>query len=403
MSKIKPLARIQRHISKAFSFIQLIARRKLREASFLHAVSKRLEALRRACIQTRMYIQNLPLKLLAKTLILSLISATLIILSILVLIYLAIEPMLSQPSFSTQPNIFLYLPQIFIITYAFYIIDLSVIFLFDRFPNILVRLSSYKALQENVRGEHKGLARGLALLPRDENLRLVFREVCEREVTAPLRAPRVTVFSALALFVAIIILAFFKNPVASSLLDRAISGVLNNPVSVALALFAGVQLYIEWSRYWKETALPAFSIYELDTASMPYFVLKAVARNTSKLEYLIEGEYRIPPYEQGRVLMRRRGERLRKPQLLILPERTASLELYLEPVEKSDSCREKSGGMFALLSLRFISHERRGPFRSLLRSFYSILTEEPRRVRNLVLVCYLDPQAGRAEVVYELP
>jgi len=72
------------------------------------------------------------------------------------------------------------------------------------------------------------------------------------------------------------------------------------------------------------------------------------------------------------------------------PETTASLELYLEPVEKSGSCREKSGGVFALLSLRFISHERRGPFRSLLRSFYSILTEEPRRVQNLVLVCYLD-------------
>jgi len=358
---------------------------------------------------------NLPCMLLVVTLLKDLAFALIITITIIVLMYIEISLMLNAGLFPELgsmldvPFLLQFLIESAALTFII-LLPRYLVFIFPRSSYHFNKLSSYKALQD--KEQDKGLRKLLPKLLRehtlfshDENFRLAFREVCERELKAFLRVP-IGIIVPITLFPGLII-SFFLNKsseVLSLIANRIVNGILNNPASLALAFFAGAQLYIAWNSHKKEVAPPVVSIYTSIYDSMNRIVLLATVRNTSKLEYLVEGGgYKIPSCEEGRLDLRRSRDRATTPSLLISPGTTDSLELILEPAEKKDSCREKSGGLFALLSLRLITHERRGPLTSFTDWIFAYMAEEPRRVHNLMLLCYLDPQAGRAEVVYELP
>jgi len=155
----------------------------------------------------------------------------------------------------------------------------------------------------------------------------------------------------------------------------------------------------------RKTVLPEFFVYGVNTAQGK-LVLSAFAKNSSPLEFIVEGEkYSIPPNEQGRVILSYRGSRVLGGQrITILPQKTLELELYLEPTSQArNDCIWGKGGCFALIHLRFVHYERSGPLTSLFKTLLGLPVEELHKERNVVLVCYLNPQDGRAEIIYELP
>jgi len=143
-------------------------------------------------------------------------------------------------------------------------------------------------------------------------------------------------------------------------------------------------------------------------------VLLASIKNPLTQELIVEGRgYSIPPYENGRVSLRHRcrvflthrcGEDSEKQRFIIPPQETVDLELHLEPETHDPTERgwEKEG-FFALIHLRFVHYQRNGRLTSSFKTLLGMPFEELHKERNVVLVCYLDPQDERAEVVYEFP
>jgi len=134
--------------------------------------------------------------------------------------------------------------------------------------------------------------------------------------------------------------------------------------------------------------------------------LSTFVKNLSVQEFIVEGgEYSIPPDESGRVILSSRGSLVPPdPRIVIPPRKNIKLELYLEPQSQTriDRDREKEG-FFALIHLRFVHYERSGRLTSLFKTLLGMPVEELHKERNVVLVCYLNPQDGRAEIIYELP
>jgi len=85
----------------------------------------------------------------------------------------------------------------------------------------------------------------------------------------------------------------------------------------------------------RKTVLPEFFVYGVSTAQGK-LVLSAFAKNSSPLEFIVEGEkYSIPPNEQGRVILSYRGSRvLRGQRITILPQKTLELEYTLNQHHK---------------------------------------------------------------------
>lgn len=135
-------------------------------------------------------------------------------------------------------------------------------------------------------------------------------------------------------------------------------------------------------------------------------VLLASIENPLTQELVVEGRrYSILPYENGQVFLTHRcGEDSKKQRFIIPPQETVDLELHLEPEPHAPAERGwEKGGFFALIHLRFVHYERSGPLTSFFKTLLGMPVEELHKERNVVLVCYLNPQDGRAESIYELP
>jgi len=135
--------------------------------------------------------------------------------------------------------------------------------------------------------------------------------------------------------------------------------------------------------------------------------LLAFIKNPLKQELVVEGRaYSIPPYENGRVLLSEvsSGISQKRSFVIIPPHGTVELELHLkaEALARNNHTWGK-GGFFALIHLRFVHYQRSGRLTALFKTLLGMPVEELHKERNVVLVCYLNPQDGRAEIIYELP
>lgn len=246
-----------------------------------------------------------------------------------------------------------------------------------------------------------------------ENFRLTLRSVYLSHINAPFWLTILIIILLIGSFIIHEIIPTIQSDFATYVIVPVLGLIAGSSViRVNFVIYPNaitgeyeVKLNVKRSKRESISKTPVVFIRTL-TSKNGRLALLASIKNPLTQELVVEGRaYSIPPYESGRVTLSQVGigSSEERSFVIIPPRGTVKLELYLKSESPARNHSWEKGGFFALIHLRFVHYQRNGRLTSSFKTLLGMPFEELHKERNVVLVCYLDPQDERAEVVYEFP